>query len=399
MKCSVLLAFLLTSLSLFSQQAPQPYWQRAVGGFGNEWSAGFVKTYDKGYVILSSNYQSLNGDVDDQDISYIYYAWVIKLDSNRSVVWQKKIHSNVFPSLQQFVQGTDIIQTKDHGIVVIGTSAFSNTDDNNCWAIKYDKDGNFLWKYEQPFVNRVQHFSEILENADGTLVICGDRNIDNRYSPQQGWLVCLKANGELNWQKNFVSTYPGVTRNLEFRSIDAAIGGGYIVTGVYDSVNTFGNATPDLYIAKISVAGDIVWRRTFGGRGGDVGLNVLTLPDNTYLVAGATNSSDGDVGTIHCIIGGGCPEDTWLLKIDPSGNLLTKVIYGDYGGDIVEDMAVYKNGVYLVGYSTSDLNGFAGNRGGSDIWGLQIDFNLNRIGAHGMYGGPKQDYVKSVIID
>lgn len=396
MKILSLISFLLFSSSIFSQQLPQPYWQKALGGYGDDWAVGFVRTFDKGYAILSSNYQSLNGDIDDNNVSYDAYCWIVRLDADRNIVWQNKIHDRIYPTLGGSPTGIDIIQTKDSGIVVIGQSAVYASDPSTCWAIKYDKDGHFLWKYEHPNTGVIQGFKQVLENPDGSLLICG-YNTQYRFSSYQGWLLCLQPNGQLKWQKSYHSTNPTADRNLIFETIDTSFGGGYIVGGSYDSTNSFGNASSDLYIAKLTTDGNMTWFRTYGGKGIDVATDILPLPDKTYMIAGSSTSLDGDVGINHCY--GDCQPDVWLLKIDQGGTILTKQVYGDFDTERAVDMSLYKNGVYIVGYSNSYLNGFAGNKGKYDIWGLQLDYSLNRISEHSFYGGPKNDRGINILID
>jgi len=234
MKILSLISFLLFSSSIFSQQLPQPYWQRALGGYGSEWATGFVRTYHKGYAILSSNYQSMDGDIDEVNESTDAYAWVVKLDSNRNVVWQNKIHNRIYPSLPGSPTAVDIIQTKDSGIVVVGQSTLFAGDPSVCWAIKYDKNGHFLWKYEHPNISGYRFFKQILENPDGTLIICG-YNTQFSASSYRGWLLCLQPDGKIKWDKSYNSTHPTANRNLIFETIDTSFGGGYIVGGSYDS--------------------------------------------------------------------------------------------------------------------------------------------------------------------
>lgn len=393
MRPTLFACFLLASILSHSQQLPEPYWQRALGGTGNEFAVGFARTFDKGFAVLCNNYQSIDGDIDQLDICYDYYSWVVRLDSNRNILWQNKVHRFKYPSMRLIVSGTDIIQTKDSGIVVIGGSKQATGDESMCWAIKYDKYGKFVWKYEQPFMNRYQDFNEIMENPDGSLIIAGSRNVLSAFSPQEGWLVCLFPNGQLKWQKTYPDTNP-LDKNLGFTTIDNGIGGGYIVGGYYDTTST------NAYIASISGDGNLQWFKTYGGNGYDIATNTLSLPDNTYLVAAITNSNNsGDVGPTHCFGTGYCPEEAWLLKIDPNGNLISSVIYGDFEIDKTSDMLLYKDHVYIVGHSNSTLNSFTGNRGGQDVWTLELDYNLSRIQPYGFYGGPKHDHGMSVLID
>lgn len=380
------LLLLVCCNNLFSQQLPQPYWQRTLGGNGQDYAIAFVKTYDKGYAVVGDNYQSWGGDIDNNNISYLYFGWVVKLDSNRNIVWQKKIHEDVYAGIDGKAVG--IIQTKDGGIVIIGA---------NAWVIKYDKYGNFLWLYQYPNDGKINKFTKAIENEDETITICGYNN-EYRYGSYRGWLMTLNPNGLLKWEKIYPSNPPGYP-SLLFSTIKNSFGRGYIIGGTYDSILSYGNATRDYYIAKIDLNGNLIWSKIYGGRGQDFVNDIIKLPDQSYIVSGNSTSSDLDVGLNHCIVGGTCFPDMWFLKIDTLGNIIKKQVYGDYYADDAVKMALYKNGVYVLGASNSNLNGFSGNRGANDIIGFQLDYNLNKISNYAFYGGPKNDYGVDMMID
>lgn len=383
---SLLALHFLIPITLFSQQLPEPFWQRTLGGYGQDYAIAFVKTYDKGYAIVSDNYQSLDGDIDNNNISYLDYGWVVKLDSNRNITWQKKIHGNVYTGIDG--KATGILQTKDSGIVIIGV---------NAWVIKYDKYGNFLWLYQHPNDGNINRFTKAIENEDETITICGYNNL-YRYGEYRGWLTTLNPNGKLKWEKIYPSNPPGYP-SLVFSTIKNSIGSGYIIGGTYDSIVSYGNATRDYYIAKIDLNGNLIWSKIYGGRGQDFVNDIIKLPDHSYIVSGNSTSSDLDVGLNHCIVGGTCFPDMWFLKIDTLGNIIKKQVYGDYYTDDAVKMALYKNGVYVMGSSNSNVNGFSPNRGANDIIGFQLDYNLNKISGYAFYGGPKNDNGVDMIID
>ena len=59
----------------------------------------------------------------------------------------------------------------------------------------------------------------------------------------------------------------------------------------------------DVYLVRVSPAGDVVWQKTFGGPGSDWGSAVCKAPDGGYVVVGHTTSY------------GAGSFDVWLVKV------------------------------------------------------------------------------------
>ena len=60
-------------------------------------------------------------------------------------------------------------------------------------------------------------------------------------------------------------------------------------------------------------APEIQWQRCYGGSGDDEATSIQQTSDGGYVVAGFSNSNDGDITNNH----GG--YDYWILKIDANG--------------------------------------------------------------------------------
>src|SRR4030095_3416565 len=126
---------LLFNISLLFSQTPDIEWQKCLGGINTEYAFDMQCTTDSGYIVLAS------ADYDEGDVSGTIGGsdiWVIKLDSQHELKWQKCLGGT------DFERGRSIQQTIDDGYIIAGWT-FSNdvfvngnhgTSDG--WVVKLD---------------------------------------------------------------------------------------------------------------------------------------------------------------------------------------------------------------------------------------------------------------------
>lgn len=108
----------------------------------------------------------------------------------------------------------------------------------------------------------------------------------------------------------------------------------------------------------------IQWQKSLGGTADEVAFSVKQTPDNGYIVAGFTNSNDGDVTGNH-----GGEDDIWIVKLDNAGNIQWKKTYGGTGDDKAFSVQITPDGGYIVGCTSNSIDGdIIGNHGDYDIW-------------------------------
>lgn len=136
----------------------------------------------------------------------------------------------------------------------------------------------------------------------------------------------------------------------------------------------------------------IVWQKSLGGSGEDKASNAFSTPDGGYIVAGSSNSNDGDVSGNH----GG--YDVWLVKLDYNGNKQWQKSLGGSGDEEFYglNLQLAGDGGYIVGVSSNsrdgDVTGYQSSGGGGDIWIAKLD-SLGNIQWNKCYGGPNGDQI------
>jgi hypothetical protein len=135
------------------------------------------------------------------------------------------------------------------------------------------------------------------------------------------------------------------------------------------------------------------FNKVFGGSGHDVATSIAASPDGGYLIAGHTESNDGDVIGYH----GGEFGDGWILKLDKNGNKVWQKPIGGTGSDVFTDIIASPGGGYLLaGVSRSQDGDASGNHGGFDYWAVKID-ETGTLLWQKQLGGSKDEEALSVI--
>jgi len=195
----------------------------------------------------------------------------------------------------------------------------------------------------------------------------------------------------INWERAY-----GGTQDEQVNSVIPTYDGGFIFVGHTESHNgdiQSGNyQSLDYWVVKINEEGDIEWEKTYGGTGDDYGFSIMQLQDSSYLVGGHTTSNDGDVkSTNH----GGM--DIWLIKIDISGNLIWEKTIGGTANDYLDALEIAIDNGYIVAGVTNSSDGDiqSGSIGSGDGWVIKIDTSGN-IEWEKTYGGTNKDDLRSL---
>jgi uncharacterized repeat protein (TIGR01451 family) len=201
----------------------------------------------------------------------------------------------------------------------------------------------------------------------------------NKYSFGSGWIVKLDSTGNREWHHWL--TYMGALQAV------LEIPGGYVAAG---STYTYPD-TANFYIGKLNATGGLVWQKTYGGTGEDRAYSMKATADGGYILAGFTNSSNGDVVKPHS------ERDAWLLKLDANGNKQWAAAYGGNQEDTAYDIVQMPDGGYLVcGVSSSASGDMPANKGGSDGWVFKVDAS-GALQWKKNFGGSAQDVLNRIV--
>lgn len=367
------------------------------GGSKNDTFQSVKNTLDGGYIVVGHS-QSSDFDVSTKNNdSYDY--WVLKFDEDENLEWSK-----TFGGLDDD-RARDVIQLNDGSFVVTGFSrsndldASANAGNYDYWLIKLDTNGTLLWEKSFGFSGSDQSYV-IKKTTDGNLLLGGSLDVTasgglgnsktaSKHAGGDYWLIKLDTNGNSIWTKYFGGLFTDTL--LDIAETNA---GDYILTGFSDSSDTnISNnlGSYDYWIVKVDTNGNLVWEKSFGGSEIDEAYSITKTSNNQFLIVGNARSSDKNV-TIN-----NGSSDIWVITIDEAGNLIWEK---SFGGSSFEDakkvIASTSGGFYIVGSSRSSDKNLTENKGNKDIWVLKIS-DIGDLIWEKSIGGTELDEANSII--
>lgn len=287
----------------------------------------------------------------------------------------------------------DVIQTNDGGFVAVGFSRSSNFDvsqnygKSDYWVLKVDSIGDVEW--EKNFGGSENDIaSSVVQAPDGGYLVAGgsvsfDLEVIGNNGNEDVWVLKLTPDGVVEWTKTY-----GGSSNERAESIEMTTDGGYILAGYSDSQDGdvgSNHGDFDYWLVKIDPDGNLLWENNFGGSFSDWGFDVKQTPDGGYLMAGSTFSDNGDVSSNNGFY------DYWLVKTDANGNMEWEQNYGGTLEERAYSIVLTQNGEAIIaGTSNSGDWDLPGNNGSYDYWLIKIATNGDLIWSNN-FGGSAED--------
>ena len=328
------------------------------------------QTNDGGYIVTGYTY-SRDIDVISGHGNGNPDFWVVKLNSSGNVEWTKCLGGT------KDDQANDIIQTSDGGFIVAGYAYSHNGDVGrihgtitpDAWIVKLSASGNIEWK---KFYGGTSYeiATSIKQTSDGGYVFTGishsrDFDVTTNNGDYDFWIVKLNNAGNIQWQKSI-----GGPSHDEGICIEQTADGGFIVGGIIffqgnDVTEAYGGY--DYWVVKLSNTGSIVWQKTFGGSDHEYLASVKQTSDGGYIVAGTTNSTDGDITESFGL------SDYFMLKLDNLGNVIWKKSYGGKNADWAKSVFQTKDGGYIIAGTSNSFNDGICFQHPNDYWIVKTD--------------------------
>jgi hypothetical protein len=299
-------------------------WQKNIEG------SKIIKTTDGNYFIYTESNWSK-----DADIRY----W--KINQQGEILWEKKIGG----SATDFAK--NVQQTSDGGYILTGLTLSNDGDVSgnhgkfDAWLVKLNSNGEIQWQKCIGGTDFEESDLKVFQIKDGGYLVAADYTYSSNgnFIGSQGesdiWIAKLNDLGVILWEKciggsggDFLSTFISTSD------------GGFLLSGGTNSldgdVTGFKGGESDIWLVKINAMGNIEWQRCFGGSKMEYAEHVSVFfktSEDDFFIINNTMSNDFDVSGNHGDL------DIWVVKLTSKNvtNSLTEI------SNSKEKLTIYPN--------------------------------------------------------
>ncbi|WP_367768416.1 T9SS type B sorting domain-containing protein [Flavobacterium sp. WC2421] len=379
-------------------------WENTIGGNDYDWSDFIELSNDGNYILGGYSYSNISDDKTENSRGEGDY-WLIKIDdTSGNLLWQKTIGGNSFDHLTSAKETKDggYILGGYSSSGISGEKTQNSRGQDDYWVVKLDKNRNIIWDktYGGSGVDRL---TSIIQTVDGGYLMGGssDSNIsgdktENSKGNLDMWIIKIDASGNIMWQKTF-----GGDNSDWVQSLLKTADGGYLLAGSSNS-NISGDKTQnsrgggDYWVLKIDSLGTIVWQKTIGGNNGDYLKSIIATSDGNYILGGDSFSNISGDKTENTLNNS---NDVWILKLNDFGQILWQKNIGANDTEVFADIRMTSDNGFILGImSYSGISGYKteASRGDRDYWIVKLDaagqFEWDKT-----VGGDSLDQTQSIV--
>ena len=314
-------------------------WVRTFGGPQMDIGTAFIRTADGGHLQAGDSYGHLH-----TGMAYVVAGsdqrrlLLVKTDAGGKFQWHKLYSAKVAGDFR-ISNLRSVLQTTDGGFVISGSTAMNPTGPTGPKRVLYsdvmlaktDGSGVFEWARSYGAGGPDEAFS-LVNTADGGYLLAGGYTVTPGTRRADVLLLKVDAGGSLEWTKTFGGSGFNVAQ-----SVVQTTDGGYAVAARSDG---FGAGDTDILLIKTDDKGEHRWARTFGGVKREEPTMLLETSDGGLLITGHATSF-GDPKT-----------DAVILKTDASGNLEWAKTFGGPGLDVAYSVADAAQETFTVAGTT-----------------------------------------------
>ena len=349
-------------------------WNRNYGALGLERLWDIQVTQDGGFILGGSSESGASGDKSGE-LRGETDLWIVRTDAAGTILWERTIggtkSEDLVAGIMPTTDGGFLLAAYSNS-----DSGFEKSEDSrggyDFWLIKLDADGAILW--DKTYGGEGDDISFCIAQApDGFLIgglswsgISGEKT-DVARGLTDYWLLKIDPAGNILWDK----TYGGDAIETLITILPVS-DGGYLLGGQSSSdisweKTEFSFGHLDYWVLKIDEEGAVEWDKTYGGLDLDVLHAIQETPTGDFIMGGVSASSQ--TGNHTTTSQGG--YDYWIISTNKSGTKRWEKSIGGSGDDAMTCIIPASDGGFLIGgHSNSNASGdkTADSKGMNDMW-------------------------------
>jgi hypothetical protein len=289
-------------------------------------------------------------------VSSGFGIWVLKLNLDGSLDWQRSYSGEGAPSIRQTFDPNG----SPTGFILAGNNSYG------LWVIKLNSDGLIDWERTYGYTGLTRSLNCIRPISGGGYIIVGESRTADSFS-NDVLVARLAEDGAIVWH----GSYGGEGREVGYEVVESRDAqnnpDGFVVAGFTES---FGKGGQDAWVFKVDGDGNLQWQKTYGGGENDVAHSLDRAHGGGYVLAGSTWSFGSNV-------------HFWILQINENGEIPYCSAMGSSQA-IVNEPEVFDPSTYtpVVGVpdptvTTTDATPETGAFVMTPICSLAGDFNMD----------------------
>lgn len=252
------------------------------------------------------------------------------------VLWKRQ------PGTNEFEEGNGIATDRHGNVYVVGTTVGAlggpNKGSVDAWVIKFDGDGNVLWRL-QPGTSESDFANGVATDQAGNVYVVGQINF-LQGADSDASVIKFDGNGHELWNQRL---------GTEAEDLAAGVatdrdGNVYVVGGTQGALFGPNNLQFDAWIAKFDKDGNVLWTRQPRTEWDDIANAVATDKQGNVYVVGQTDGSLAGPNPSEGV------RDAWIIKFNAGGRELWRRQFSTGAFDSAKGVATDKDGnAYVVG--------------------------------------------------
>jgi PKD repeat protein len=365
-KWIILVLLISTSTFVYSQNRPNYNWAKSIGGTETV-NNTMVATDSMGNKYVSGRFIGTIIFGNDTFTSSNYNFFITKYNKKGNLIWSKKIKGGAVALRAINVDrvGNIYIGGIFDNTIIFNNDTINNIGGGDIFIAKFGSNGNEIWvrtaKGDSDFF--ADGLNALTTDKFGNIYISGsfyspkiifgsnDTLFNKGTQTSDMYFAKYTTNGNLVWVKQI-----GGIGIDNAKDITIGKNNNLYITGffsspnlIYQSDTLFKNIIDnEVFVARFNANGVLIWSKKFGGIGSQLGISIAADNSNQLYIGGNFESSLYIIGNDTLVNSGG--SDAFIFHLDSLGNpLFLKKIGGTSSEYLTRLNIDAQNNIYIIG--------------------------------------------------